>query len=80
MTYRFDLVAEQGQFEFSERGWEKARFHLSELQPATRVSLIGDPPSRIRVVAIGDRADVAPALLIRVEELVGTPLRVEMLD
>ena len=80
MTYRFDLVAERGQFEFSERGWDKVRFHLGEFQPATKVSLVGDPPSRIRVVADGDRADVAPALLARVEELAGTLLRVEMLD
>jgi hypothetical protein len=80
MTYRFDLVAERGHFEFSEGGWDKARFHISELQPATDVSLIGDPPTRIRVVALGIPAQVAPALRARVEELVGTPLRIERVD
>lgn len=74
------MVAEQGHLEFSECDWDKARFHLSELQPATKVSLVGDPPSRIRVVALGDRAEVAPALLARIEQLAGTPLHVEMLD
>ena len=80
MTYRFDLVAERGHLEFSEGSWDKARFHLSELQPATSVSLIGDPPSRIRVVALGRPSHVAPALLAQVEELAGSPLRFEMVD
>jgi hypothetical protein len=79
VTYRFDLVVE-GLLEFSEHDWGKVRFLLSEFQPATHVSLIGEPPSRIRVIAQGDRAEVAPALLGSVENLAGKPLRVEMID
>jgi hypothetical protein len=79
VTYRFDLVGE-GILEFSEHDWKKVRFLLSEFQPATNVSLIGDPPSRLRVMAQGDRAEVAPALLASVEDLAGKPLRVEMMD
>ncbi len=80
MTFRFDLVADNGRFEFADRGWDKIRFHLLELQPAMKVSLVGEPPSRIRVVSHGDPTDVAPALLARVEELAGTSLTVELLD
>ena len=80
MTFRFDLVAERGQFEFVDRGWDKIRFQLLEFQPAKKVSLIGEPPSRIRVVSHGDRAEVAPALLARVEQLAGTSLTIELLD
>jgi hypothetical protein len=79
VTYRFDLVGE-GILEFSEHDWRLARYLLSEFQPATNVSLIGNPPSRIRVKALGDRAEVAPALLTRIEDLAGQPLRVEVID
>lgn len=80
MTFRFDLVAEGGHFEFADHGWDKIRFHLLEFQPAKRVRLVGEPPSRIRVVSYGDRPGVAPAVLARVEELAGTPLRIEFRD
>lgn len=80
MTFRFDLVADSGQFLFADRGWDKIRFQRLEFQPAKKVSLVGEPPSRIRVVSHGDRADVAPALLTTIEELAGTSLRVELLD
>lgn len=78
MTYRFDLVAEGGHFAFANRDWDKIRYQLSEFQPAKTVSLVGEPPSRIRVVAHGDPSDVAPALLAILEELAGTSLKVEM--
>lgn len=80
MTYRFDLVAERGHFEFAEHAWDKIRFWLSEFQPAAKVDLVGDPPSRIRVIAVGEPAEVAPDLLSRIEVLAGTRFRVDMLD
>ncbi len=80
MTFRFDLVAASGHFEFADHGWDKIRYSLLEFQPAKKVSLVGEPPSRIRVVSHGDQAEVAPGLLARVEELAGTPLTVELLD
>lgn len=80
MSFRFDLVAASGHFEFDDRGWDKIRYHLSEFQPAKKVSLVGEPPSRIRVVSHGDQAEIAPALLARVEDLAGTSLTVELLD
>ena len=80
MTFRFDLVAGSGHFEFADRGWDKVRFLLLEFQPAKKVTLVGEPPSRIRVVSHGDRAEVAPALLAQVEDLAGTSLKVEFLD
>ena len=80
VTYRFDLVAERGHLEFSENGWDQARFHLSEFQPASSGRLVGDRPTRIRVVARGSCPEVAPALSSRVEDLAGTLLRVEMVD
>ena len=79
MTFESDLAAETEGLHFMEGGWDRARFQLLELQPAKRVSLVGDPPSRIRVLARGDRVGIAPGLLARVEELAGTALRVEML-
>jgi hypothetical protein len=73
-------VADNGRFEFADRGWDKVRWHLLEFQPAKKVSLVGEPPTRIRVVSHGNQAEVAPALLARVEELAGTGLTVELLD
>ena len=77
MEYRFDLVAQRGHFAFTEGGWQQARFLLLEMQPARAVSLIGEPPSRIRVVALGEPAELAPAVLARVEALARTALTVE---
>lgn len=51
MTYEFDLVPERGDFRFVDRGFERVTYLLSEFQPATRVQLVGSPPSRIRVRA-----------------------------
>lgn len=80
MAYEFDLVAEEGELRFAEGGYERAVFHLSELLPAKRVRLVGDPPSRIRAQAYGSPTEVAPGLLARVEELAGTALRFELRD
>jgi hypothetical protein len=79
VTYRFDLVGEQI-IQFSVSDWRKVQFWLLEFQPATSVSLIDSPPSRIRVMALGDPAEIAPALLAKVENLAGQALRVEMTD
>lgn len=50
------------------------------MQPATRVQLIGSPPSRIRVRAQGTPAEVAPGILAELEALAGTSLRYELVD
>lgn len=80
MTYEFDLVAEDGELRFAEGAYERAVYQLSELQPAKRVKLVGDPPSRMRVQAYGSPTEIAPGLLALVEELAGTALRVELCD
>ena len=73
VSYEFDLVAEDGELRFVDRGFERASFLLREFQPGTRVQLIGSPPSRIRVRAQGMASEVAPGILAQVEshELVG---------
>ncbi|MFF0267984.1 hypothetical protein [Kribbella sp. NPDC004536] len=78
MTFEFDLVAEGSELRFEERGFERARFLLSEFQPALRVTLEGEPPSRIRVRAHGEPVAIAPGLLAQVEQLAGTTLRFEL--
>ena len=80
VCYEFDLVAESGELRLVERGFERARFLLSEFQPATRVSLVGTPPARIRILAHGSATEIAPGLLADVEALAGTLLRYELLD
>ncbi len=75
-TSVFDLVPVNGHLEFTEASWEKARFWLLEFQPAKRVALLGDPPSAIRVTALGEVAEVAPGVLARVAELAGVELTV----
>lgn len=80
VTFRLDLVAVDGRFDFADHGWDKIRWLLLEFQPAKKVSLVGEPPTRIRVLSHGDQVDIAPALLARVEELAGTALAVELLD
>lgn len=77
MTYEFDLVPENGELAFDERGFERASYLLREFQPATRVRLVGSPPSRIRVRAQGAPVEVAPGILAQVEALAGTTLRYE---
>lgn len=78
VTFEFDLVAAEEQLRFGEQGWEKARFLLLEFQPAKRVKLVGDPPTRIRVLSHGIESPIAPGILARLEELAGTALSVEM--
>lgn len=80
VTYEFDLVADSGELRFGENGFERARFLLSEFQPAVRVSLVGIPPARIRILANGCAAEIAPGLLADVEALAGTQLRYELLE
>jgi hypothetical protein len=80
VTYDFDLVPEQGELRFVDRGFERASYLLREFQPATRVQLIGSPPSRIRVRAQGKPAEVAPGILAQVEALGGASLRYELVD
>jgi hypothetical protein len=76
-TCEFDLVAFEGHLQFTAEGWDKARFHLLEFQPAKSATLEGDPPSRIHVLAYGELAEIAPGLLARIEELAGACLRIE---
>lgn len=64
VTYEFDLVPEQGAIRFDDGGFENVSYLLCEFQPASRVMLVGSPPSRIRV-ALGTPADLAPASLPR---------------
>lgn len=78
MTYEFDLVPTQGGFRFVDRGFERVAFLLSEFQPATLVQRIDSPPSRIRVRAQGEPAEVAPGILSQVETLAGVSLRYEL--
>lgn len=51
-------------------------FLLSEFQPAKRVSVVGQPPTHLHVLAHGAVAEVAPGLLAQVEERAATTLRV----
>jgi hypothetical protein len=80
VEYRFDLVAQRGHFAFKEGGWQQVRSLLLEMQPARTATLHGERPPRIRVVALGEPAEVAPAVLARVGGLAGTTLTVELLD
>lgn len=80
VTYDFDLVSEQGELRFVDRGFERVSYLLREMQPATRVQLIGSPPSRIRVRALGTPAEVAPGILAQVEALAGASIRYELVD
>ncbi|BDO41404.1 hypothetical protein [Cellulomonas sp. NTE-D12] len=75
MAYEFDLVAADGTLRFADDAFNRAAFLLPEFQPATQVTLIGTPPSRIRVRAQGSPTEVAPGLLERIEALAGTSLR-----
>jgi hypothetical protein len=80
VKYRFDLIARGGHFAFTQDGWQQVRALLLEMQPARTATLLGEPLTRIRVVALGEPAEVAPAVLARVEALTGTTLAIEMLD
>ncbi|WP_263731746.1 hypothetical protein [Cellulomonas sp. SG140] len=75
MAYEFDLVATGGTSRFADDDFDRAAFLIREFQPATQVALIGTPPSRIRVRALGSPTDVAPGLKAQIEELAGTRLR-----
>lgn len=74
MAYTFDLVPVGGVMRLTEDAFSKVQFLLSESQPATKVQATGDPV-RIRVRAQGRWAEVAPAVLDRVQELVGVSLK-----
>jgi len=76
-VWEFDLVAAQGELQFEGDGWTRARSLLVELQPAKRVTLVGDPPSRIRVETFGGVPEVEPAVLRRLETLAGVGLQFE---
>jgi hypothetical protein len=80
VEYRFDLIAQRGHFAFTQGGWQKVRVLLLEMQPARTVTLLGELPSTIRVVALGEPAEVAPAVLARIEALAGTTLTIKLLD
>ena len=69
MTYEFDLISELGELGFVDHGFERAAYLLREFQPATRVRLIGSPPSRMGVRAQGEPSEVAPGILAEVEML-----------
>lgn len=66
-TYEFDLVPADPWMLLDEDRVFRMRFLLSEFQPAKRVALVGDPPTRLRVRAHGQAAEVAPALLAALE-------------
>ena len=70
MTYEFDLISEQGEFGFVDHGFERAAYLLREFQPATRVRLIGSPPSD-GSTGQGEPSEVAPGILAEVEMLAG---------
>jgi hypothetical protein len=69
VTYEFDLISELGELGFVDHGFERAAYLLREFQPATRVRLIGSPPSRMGVRAQGEPSEVAPGILAEVEML-----------
>lgn len=74
MAYTFDLVPKDGDLHLTDDAFRYVRWHLLESQPATKVKLMSDPP-RIRVRAQGRGwAEVAPAVLARVEALAGVRL------
>jgi hypothetical protein len=74
VAYTFDLVPVDGELRLTDDAFRKVQWDLLESQPATRVRVMSDPP-RIRVRAQGRGwAEVAPAVLARVEELAGVRL------
>ena len=75
----FELVLAHGELRLDEDRWTKIRFLLMEFQPAQRVSLVGTPPDRIRVEARGE-PEIAPAVLARVEQLVGMPMQLQLVS
>jgi len=76
-AFEFDLVAIGGELALTDAVWSKVKLWLLEIQPARSVELRGDPPSRIHVESYGTDPEVAPALLERLQEICGVPLRVE---
>ncbi len=48
---------------------------LLELEPASRVDLVGRPPYAIVIEGPGDSVEIAPEVLRHVEDCVGTLLR-----
>ena len=56
--------------------WDVVKVLLLELQPARAVELIGAPPRAIRVIAVGERAEIAQGVLAEIERCVGVALKV----
>lgn len=73
--YEFKLVPVAHGSVISAEKWTSIQHALLHFQPAKTASLVGDPPTAIRVLGYGG-AEVAPGLLERVGELAGTPLQV----
>jgi hypothetical protein len=73
--WAFDLVAVAPLASVSQADRRKIQYILMEFQPATRVRWIeADDRFAIRVSGRGLRDEIAPGILLRVEELVGQPL------
>jgi hypothetical protein len=73
----FDLTPDDPEVLLDGDRWTRVQFHLAELLPARWVRLVGDPPTRIRVLAYGERGDMPSGLLALVEDRAGTGMRVE---
>jgi hypothetical protein len=74
-TFEFDLVPDSGSLPQDEGTWRQVQFHLLEFMAAREVSRL-EEPTRIHVIAYGDKGDlVPPGLLARLEERCGTRLR-----
>jgi len=73
--YEFDLVPADGRSTIATERWDAIQHRLLHFQPAKQVSLLGDPPTAIRVIAFGG-TEVAPGLLAEVSGLAGTQLGV----
>lgn len=60
----------------SKQDWRRIRLDLLKMQPARTVKLVGKPRRAILIVSYGEEVDVAPAVLSRAEEVVGTRLSI----
>lgn len=76
-TSEFDLVADRPVV-LGDLDFKRIQYILLEFQPARRVRLIDGSPTRIRVIGFGG-PEVAPGILSKIEEIAGTPFRIEVL-
>lgn len=76
----FAVVPVTGALAFTDAGWRQAQHMLLEMQPASRVSLVGDPPTAIRIEGLGLEPEIAPAVLAFVSEHAGVKLKIEAAD